>query len=169
MESMLNTAVTQYHVKAIDYDLEAKEPFDKTKMQNLVDATNAELTKDPNLDISLTLPVVPDDKITRSKFWGSQADFSADAAQIFAQFQKTPIINIRAYNFGPYYNPTGGDYVKVIEGVETSTDTYWSNIFKVDPTQFMQKDEEVTTMIGRSDQTSKQAILTSQLAQRFAS
>ena len=168
MESMLNTAVTQYHAKAIDYDLEAKVPFDKTEMQNLVDATNAELTKDPNLDISLTLPVVPDDKTTGSKFWGSQADFSADATQIFAKLQKTPIINVRAYNFGPYYNPAGGDYAKVIESVVTSTDTYWSNIFKVDPTQFMQKDEEVTTMIGRSDQANKQAILTSQLAQEFA-
>lgn len=168
MESMLNTAVIQYHAKAIDYDLEAKVPFDKTEMQNLVDATNAELTKDPNLDISLTLPVVPDDKTTGSKFWGSQADFSADAVQIFAKFQKTPIINVRAYNFGPYYNPAGGDYAKVIESVVTSTDTYWSNIFKVDPTQFMQKDEEVTTMIGRSDQASKQAILTPQLAQEFA-
>lgn len=62
METMLDTAVTKYHVKAIDYDIEPPGAFNTTDMQNLVNATNAELTKDPNLDISLTLASLPVDK-----------------------------------------------------------------------------------------------------------
>lgn len=59
---MLDTAVTKYHAKAIDYDIEPPGAFNTTNMQNLVNATNAELTKDPNLDISLTLASLPVDK-----------------------------------------------------------------------------------------------------------
>ena len=56
-------------------------------MQNLVNATNAELAKDPKLDISLTLASLPVDKYG-NKFWGSGTDHSTDATQIFAQLKK---------------------------------------------------------------------------------
>ena len=73
-----------------------------------------------------------------------------------------------AFDFGSYYNPTVGDYPTLIENVATTAAAYWSKIFNISESQFLQNNEEITTMIGRSDQSTQQAILTKEEAQAVA-
>ena len=73
-----------------------------------------------------------------------------------------------AFDFGSYYNPTVGDYPALMENVATTAAAYWGKIFNKTATDFLQNNIELTSMIGRSDQPTPQAILTAALATDFA-
>ena len=156
LTNMLNTAVNVYKAKAIDYDIEPSGNFDSNKMDKLVTATNNILETNPGIDISLTMAVIPTDK-WGTKFWGGTTDKSRTAINEFKKFSKTPIINPMAFDFGQYYIPTENDYLPKIESIAGDAADYWSKIFNVDRTKFLQNNIELTTMIGRSDQAKGKA------------
>ena len=167
LTNMLNIAVNKYHVKAIDYDIEPPTAFNVNHMTNLVNATNNILNDNPHLDISLTLASIPVDR-HGIKFWGTSSDHSSSAVSVFKNFKKTPIINPMAFDFGSYYVPTSGDYLKAIEGVAMQTNGYWAKIFNIDPNKFLNNNIQVTTMIGKSDQHGTRELLTKEEAIAFA-
>ncbi len=151
LTNMLNTAINVYKAKAIDYDIEPNGNFDQNKMDNLVTATNNILKTNPGIDISLTLAVEPIDR-WKIKFWGGPSDKSTTAVNEFKKLSKTPIINPMAFDFGGYYIPTENDYLPKIENIAKEAADYWSKVFNIDRTKFLQNNIEITTMIGRSDQ-----------------
>lgn len=141
--------VSTYQAKKLDFDIENGT----ADVPKLMTALSTFQQKNPDIKISLTLPVLPEGLTAAGK------DVVSQAVQAKLNFT----VNIMTMDYGPAYNGDMGDYTKQ---AATALQVYLKTLYPSSSDDELWQKVEVTPMIGVNDVATEQFTLQNATAVR---
>ena len=142
LEEIFKNTITTYQAKKLDFDVENGT----ANVPKLISALTVFQQHHPDIQLSFTLPVLPEGLV------GPGKDLVSQAVQAKLKFN----INIMTMDFGPDYRGDMGDYTKQ---AATALHDYLSSRSPQSSDQDIWQQIEVTPMIGVNDVTTEQFTL----------
>lgn len=146
---IFNQTVSTYQAKKLDFDIENGT----ADVPKLMTALSTFQQKNPDIKISLTLPVLPEGLTAAGK------DVVSQAVQAKLNFT----VNIMTMDYGPAYNGDMGDYTKQ---AATALQVYLKTLYPNSSDDELWQKVEVTPMIGVNDVATEQFTLQNATAVR---